>query len=152
MVASDAADAHSHVHLTKQAATVHRAEAAYSPPSASIVVDGNTGEVLHAFNADGPRHPASLTKIMTLYLLFERLESGAIKLDTPLILSAHAAAQAPSKLGIKAGQAIPVDQAIKAVVAKSANDIAVAIAENLAGDEKEFAKLMTLKARALGMN
>ena len=76
MVASDAADAHSHVHLTKQAATVHRAEATYSPPSASIVVDGNTGEVLHAFNADGLRHPASLTKIMTLYLLFERLESG----------------------------------------------------------------------------
>ena len=104
MVASDAADAHSHVHLTKQAATVHRAEAAYSPPSASIVVDGNTGEVLHAFNADGLRHPASLTKIMTLYLLFERLESGAIKLDTPLILSAHATAQAPSKLGIKLGK------------------------------------------------
>ena len=152
MVASDAADAHSRVHLTKQAATVHRAEAAYSPPSASIVVDGNTGEVLHAFNADGLRHPASLTKIMTLYLLFERLESGAIKLDTPLILSAHATVQAPSKLGIKAGQAIPVDQAIKAVVTKSANDIAVAIAENLAGDEEEFAKLMTLKARALGMN
>jgi D-alanyl-D-alanine carboxypeptidase len=152
MVASDAADAYSHVHLTKQAATVHRAEAAYSPPSASIIVDGNTGEVLHSFNADELRHPASLTKIMTLYFLFERLESGAIKLDTPLILSAHAAAQAPSKLGIKAGQAIPVDQAIKAVVTKSANDIAVAIAENLAGDEKEFAKLMTLKARALGMN
>src|SRR5258705_11479273 len=73
-------------------------------------------------------------------------------LDPPLMLSAHAAAQAPSNLGIKAGQPIPVDQAIKAVVTKSANDIAVAIAENLAGDEKEFAKLMTLKARALGMN
>jgi len=152
MVASDAADARGHVHLTKRAAAVHRAAAAYSPPSASIIVDGNTGEVLHAFNADGLRHPASLTKIMTLYLLFERLESGAIKLDTPLMLSAHAAAQAPSKLGIKAGQAIPVDQAIKAVVTKSANDIAVAIAENLAGDEKEFAKLMTLKARVLGMS
>jgi D-alanyl-D-alanine carboxypeptidase len=152
MVASDAADAHSHVYLTRQAANVHRAEAAYSPPSASIIVDGNTGAVLRASNADGICHPASLTKIMTLYLLFERLESGAIKLDTPLILSAHAAAQAPSKLGIKAGQVIPVDQAIKAVVTKSANDIAVAIAENLAGDEKEFANLMTLKARALGMD
>jgi D-alanyl-D-alanine carboxypeptidase len=152
MVASDAADARGHLHLTKKAAAVHRAEAAYSPPSASIIVDGNTGEVLHAFNADGLSHPASLTKIITLYLLFERLESGAIKLDTPLMLSAHAAAQAPSKLGIKAGQAMPVDQAIKAVVTKSANDIAVAIAENLAGDEKEFAKLMTLKARALGMS
>jgi D-alanyl-D-alanine carboxypeptidase len=152
MVSSDAADARGHVHVTKPAAAVHRAEAPYSPPSASIIVDGNTGEVLHAFSADGLRHPASLTKIMTLYLLFERLESGAIKLDTPLMLSAHAAAQAPSKLGIKAGQAIPVDQAIKAVVTKSANDVAVAMAENLAGDEKEFAKLMTLKARALGMN
>jgi D-alanyl-D-alanine carboxypeptidase len=152
MVASDAADARGHLHLTKKAAAARRAEAAYSPPSASIIVDGNTGEVLHAFDADGLRHPASLTKIMTLYLLFERLESGAIKLDTPLMLSAHAAAQAPSKLGIKAGQAMPVDQAIKAVVTKSANDIAVAIAENLAGDEKEFAKLMTLKAHALGMS
>ena len=152
MVASDAADARGHVHLTKRAAAVHGGEAAYSPPSASIIVDGNTGEVLHAFDADGLRHPASLTKIMTLYLLFERVESGAIKLNTPFMLSAHAAAQAPSKLGIKAGQAMPVDQAIKAVVTKSANDIAVAIAENLAGDEKEFAKLMTLKARALGMN
>jgi D-alanyl-D-alanine carboxypeptidase len=141
MVASDAADARGHLHLTKKAAAVHRTEAAYSPPSASIIVDGNTSEVLHAFDADGLRHPASLTKIMTLYLLFERLESGAIKLDTPLMLSAHAAAQAPSKLGIKAGKAIPVDQAIKAVVTKSANDIAVAIAENLAGDVKEFAKL-----------
>jgi D-alanyl-D-alanine carboxypeptidase len=151
-MASDAADARGYVHVTKPAAAVHRAAAPYSPPYASIIVDGNTGEVLQAFNADGLRHPASLTKIMTLYLLFECLESGAIKLDTPLMMSAHAAAQAPSKLGIKAGQAILVDQAIKAVVTKSANDVAVAIAENLAGDEKEFAKLMTLKARALGMN
>jgi len=151
-MASNAANARGYVHVTKPAAAVHRAAAPYSPPSASIIVDGNTGEVLQAFNADGLRHPASLTKIMTLYLLFERLESGAIKLDTPLMMSAHAAAQAPSKLGIKSGQAIPVDQAIKAVITKSANDVAVAIAENLAGDEKEFAKLMSLKARALGMN
>lgn len=151
MLASDAAYARGHRHPTKQVAAVHRAET-YSPPSASIIVDGNTGEVLHSFNADTLCHPASLTKIMTLYLLFERLESGGIKLDTPLILSERAAAQAPSKLGIKAGQAIAVEDAIKAVVTKSANDIAVAIGENLAGDEKEFAKLMTQKAHALGMS
>jgi D-alanyl-D-alanine carboxypeptidase len=105
MVASDAADARSHAHVT--ATAVRRDAAAYAPPSASIIVDGNTGEVLQAFNADGLCHPASLTKIMTLYLLLERLESGAINLDTTLVLSAHAAAQAPSKLGIEAGQAIP---------------------------------------------
>jgi D-alanyl-D-alanine carboxypeptidase len=93
-----------------------------------------------------------LTKIMTLYLLFERLDAGTIRLDTPLKVSVHATEQAPSKLGVKAGQAIAVDDAIKAVVTRSANDIAVAIAENLAGDEDEFAKLMTQKAHALGMS
>jgi D-alanyl-D-alanine carboxypeptidase len=130
---------------------VHHA-AAYSPPSASIVVDGNTGEVLQASNADGLRHPASLTKIMTLYVLFERLEAGKIRLDSSLKISEHATSQAPTKLGIKAGQTITVEDAIKAVVTRSANDIAVAIAENLAGDEDAFAKLMTQKARALGMS
>jgi D-alanyl-D-alanine carboxypeptidase len=123
----------------------------YSPPSSSIVVDGNSGAVLHAANADAARHPASLTKIMTLYLLFERLEAGKVKLDTPLKISAHAAEQAPTKLGVKPGQTLAVEDAIKAVVTKSANDAAVAIAENLGGDEDEFAKMMTAKAHALGM-
>jgi D-alanyl-D-alanine carboxypeptidase len=124
----------------------------YSPPTSAIVVDGNTGAVLHASNADASRHPASLTKIMTLYLLFERLEAGKIKLDTQLKVSEHAAEQAPTKLGLKPGQTIAVEDAIKAVVTKSANDAAVAIAENLGGDEDGFAKLMTDKAHALGMS
>jgi D-alanyl-D-alanine carboxypeptidase len=123
----------------------------YAPPTSSIVVDGNTGEVLHASNADAIRHPASLTKIMTLYLLFERLEAGKFKLDTQLKVSEHAADQAPTKLGLKPGATIAVEDAIKAVVTKSANDAAVAIAENLGGDEESFAKLMTEKAHALGM-
>ncbi len=131
----------------------HHARAeAYTPPSSAIVVDGNTGAVLHASNADALRHPASLTKIMTLYLLFERLEAGKIKLDTPLKISAHAAEQAPTKLGVKPGQTLAVEDAIKAMVTKSANDAAVAVAENLGGDEDEFAKMMTAKAHALGMS
>lgn len=142
-----------HRHYTHVAHHAARAETeSYAPPFASIVVDGNTGDVLHASNADAPRHPASLTKIMTLYLLFDRLEAGKIRLDTPLKVSEHAAEQAPTKLGLKPGQTIAVEDAIKAVVTKSANDAAVAIAENLGGDEDEFAKLMTQKARALGMS
>jgi D-alanyl-D-alanine carboxypeptidase len=140
--------------LIREAARAHHSADAesYSPLFASIVVDGNGGEVLHATNADAPRHPASLTKIMTLYLLFERLDASRIRLDTRLKVSEHAARQAPTKLGLRPGQTIAVDDAIKAVVTKSANDAAVTIAENLAGDEGEFAKLMTQKARALGMN
>ena len=138
---------------TTPARVHHRSHAeSYSPPSASIVVDGNTGEVLQDSNPDALRHPASLTKIMTLYLLFERLESGRIKLDTPLKVSEHASEQAPTKLGLKPGQTIAVEDAIKAVVTRSANDVAVVIAENLGGDEDGFAKLMTQKAHALGMS
>ena len=130
----------------------HARAQVYAPPTASIVVDGNTGAVLHASNAEALRHPASLTKIMTLYLLFERLDAGKIKLETPLKISEHAAEQAPTKLDLKPGQTLPVEDAIKAVVTKSANDAAVAIAENLGGDEEGFAKLMTEKAHALGMS
>ena len=123
----------------------------YSPPTASIVVDGNSGTALQASNPDAPRHPASLTKIMTLYLLFERLEAGKFKLDSMLTVSEHTSEQAPTKLGLKPGQTIAVEDAIKAIVTKSANDAAVAVAENLGGDEGRFAKLMTQKARDLGM-
>jgi len=123
----------------------------YNPPYASIVVDANSGKVMEAVNADSPRYPASLTKIMTLYLLFERLEAGKIKLSTEMPISAHAAAQAPSKLGLKPGQSIDVATAIRAIVTKSANDVAVCVAEAIAGDEITFAKQMTAKARALGM-
>ncbi len=156
---SDLADARYHryyVHYVRHAAApraYHRLHAeGYAPPTSSIVVDGNTGEVLHSSNADATRHPASLTKIMTLYLLFERLESGKIRLDTQLKVSEHAAEQAPTKLGLKPGATIAVEDAIKAVVTKSANDAAVTIAENLGGSEDGFAKLMTDKAHALGMS
>jgi D-alanyl-D-alanine carboxypeptidase len=131
----------------------HKSQAAesYQPSYSSIVVDINSGEVMQASNADAPRHPASLTKIMTLYMLFERLEQGKIKLQTELPVSAHAAVQAPSKLGLKPGETIRVETAIRAIVTKSANDVAVIVAEALGGDEPSFAKLMSAKARALGM-
>ena len=157
-ITSDAADARHHrrfyVHYVRHVAHVHhrsRHAEEYAPPFSSLVIDGNSGEVLQASNADAMRHPASLTKIMTLYLLFEELDAGRIRLDTPLKISAHAAEQAPSKLGLTPGQTIAVEDAIKAVVTKSANDVAVAIAENLAGSEDEFARVMTQKAHALGM-
>ncbi|MEK1886719.1 MAG: D-alanyl-D-alanine carboxypeptidase family protein [Phyllobacterium sp.] len=118
---------------------------------ASVVVDGSTGVVLYSANADLPRVPASLTKMMTLYLTFEALQSGRISKSTMIPVSAHAASQAPSKLGIRPGQAIDVDTAIKAIVVKSANDVAVALAEYLGGSEDQFAALMTEKARRLGM-
>jgi D-alanyl-D-alanine carboxypeptidase len=130
----------------------HRPSAeSYQPSYSSIVVDANSGAVMQASNADSPRHPASLTKIMTLYLLFERLEQGKIRLTTDLPASARAASQAPSKLGLKPGETIRVETAIRAIVTKSANDVAVIVAEALGGDEPSFAKLMTAKARALGM-
>lgn len=123
-----------------------------SPKFASIIVDGNSGAVLQATSPDGIRHPASLTKIMTLYLLFERLESGKMKLDTEMPVSQHAADQDPTKLNLRAGQTIRVEDAIKGLVTRSANDAAVVIAEAIAGDEDDFAQMMTRKARSLGMS
>src|SRR3954468_1025539 len=123
----------------------------YSPAFASIIVDANSGATLSANNPDALRHPASLTKIMTLYLLFERLDAGKIKLDSEMDVSEHASEQAPTKLGLRPGQSIRVEDAIKGLVTRSANDAAVVIAEAIAGDEDDFAKLMTRKARALGM-
>lgn len=137
----------------------HRARAEYGGGEvvgdhrgfAAIVVDGNSGRTLFSRNEHELRHPASVTKVMTLYLLFEQLEKGRLRLNSPLMISAHAAAQAPSKLGLDPGETIDVENAIKAVVTKSANDIAVAIAENIGGDEETFARMMTRKAHALGM-
>ncbi len=123
----------------------------YRPPYAAIVVDDKSGFVLHEVSADEPRRPASLTKIMTLYLLFEQLEDGQLKLDTPLPISTRASVQNPTKLGLKPNQTITVEDAIKGLVTKSANDAAVVVAEAIGGSEAEFAKLMTLKAKALGM-
>jgi D-alanyl-D-alanine carboxypeptidase len=131
----------------------HQPEAreSYNPAFSSIIVDGNSGATLSANNPDASRHPASLTKIMTLYLLFERLDAGKMKLDTDMEVSAHASEQAPTKLGLRPGQTIRVEDAIKGLVTRSANDAAVVIAEAIAGDEGDFAKQMTRKARALGM-
>ncbi|TMJ04260.1 MAG: peptidase M15 [Alphaproteobacteria bacterium] len=130
----------------------HARAAAYNPPYAAIVVDANSGRVLHETNPDSLRHPASLTKIMTLYLLFEQVEAGKLRLDSRLEVSEHAAGQAPSKLGLVPGQTIAVDDAIRALVTKSANDAAVVVAEAIGGDEDSFARMMTRKARALGMS
>jgi D-alanyl-D-alanine carboxypeptidase len=129
----------------------HEARSSYSPSFASIIVDGNSGAVLQSTNPDASRHPASLTKIMTLYLLFERLEAGKMTLETQMDVSEFASEQAPTKLGLKPGQTLKVEDAIKGLVTRSANDAAVVIAEAIAGDEREFAKQMTRKARALGM-
>jgi D-alanyl-D-alanine carboxypeptidase len=124
----------------------------YSPLSASIVVDAKTGKVLQGDNIDEPRIPASITKVMSLYLLFEQLDRGRIRLDTPLTVSAYAASQPPTKLGLRPGATIEVDDAIKAMVTLSANDVSVVVAENIAGSEDAFAQMMTRKARELGMS
>ena len=119
---------------------------------ASIVIDAETGEVLRSRNADIRRYPASLTKMMTLYLLFEAIDEGRLSLTSKLKVSKRAGGQPASKLGLRAGSAIRVEDAIKALAVKSANDIAVVVAEALGGTEVEFAKKMTAKARALGMS
>ncbi len=123
------------------------AEARY----AAIVVEFESGEVLHETNADTRNHPASLTKMMTLYMLFEALRDGRVKPDQALKVSRRAAGMPNSKLGLKQGETISVDDAILALVTKSANDVAVVIAESLAESEIEFAQKMTAKAKALGM-
>jgi D-alanyl-D-alanine carboxypeptidase len=150
---NDCADArrYRHRHSAHQVRRHHEARESYSPAFSSIIVDGNSGAALSANNPDASRHPASLTKIMTLYLLFERLDAGKLKLDSEMQVSAHASEQAPTKLGLRPGQTIRVEDAIKGLVTRSANDAAVVIAETIAGDEDDFAKLMTRKARALGM-
>lgn len=118
---------------------------------AGIVWDITSGKVLYSDAADERRYPASLTKMMTLFVLFEDLERGRVTLKTPLKVSPHAAAQVPTKLGLRAGETIPVEVAIKALVTRSANDAAVVIAENLAGSEPAFAERMTRTAHDLGM-
>lgn len=118
---------------------------------ASIVVDARTGQVLSAANADETRHPASLTKMMTLYMLFEAMRDGRMTLGTPIRVSAEAASRPPSKLGVPAGGTISTETAILALITRSANDIASAVGENLAGDEDAFARVMTQRARSLGM-
>src|SRR5512139_427189 len=149
---SDAAEARRYRHR-HHAHRVHRdTTPSYSPQFASIIIDGNSGATLQATSPDALRHPASLTKIMTLYLLFERLEAGKMKLDSEMSVSEHASEQAPTKLGLRPGQSLRVEDAIKGLVTRSANDAAVVIAEAIGGDEDDFAQMMTRKARALGMS
>jgi D-alanyl-D-alanine carboxypeptidase (penicillin-binding protein 5/6) len=121
------------------------------PRYAAIVVDANTGEVLYDRRADELRHPASITKIMTLYLTFEALATGRLSLGERITVSQHAYSQSPSKTKLLPGQSLTVDEAIRVTAVHSANDIAVALAERLGGSESHFAELMTLRAQELGM-
>lgn len=128
-----------------------RAQSGENTRYAAIVVDATTGEVLFARHADSRRYPASITKVMTLYLAFEALERGQVRLDDVITVSPLAASQPPSKLGLAAGQTIRLDDAMRATAVRSANDMAVVIAEHIAGSEARFASMMTLKAQELGM-
>ena len=118
---------------------------------AALILDGVSGKILYARNEAAERHPASLTKMMTLYMLFEALKAGKITMQTPMPVSSHAAQQKPTKLSLRPGETITVDTAIRAIVIRSANDVAVVIAEALGGTELHFAEMMTEKARAIGM-
>jgi D-alanyl-D-alanine carboxypeptidase len=118
----------------------------------SIVVDAASGSILEQVNPDAPRHPASLAKLMTLYMTFEALRDRRITLDTPVPVSPHAASMEPTKLGLLPGMHLTVEQAILGLVTKSANDAASALGELLGGSEDRFAEMMTLRARALGMS
>ncbi|MCX5493480.1 D-alanyl-D-alanine carboxypeptidase [Kaistia dalseonensis] len=125
---------------------------ANAAPQSAIVVDAKTGKVLYAKDPDGPRHPASLTKMMTLYLLFGALDSGKLSMSSQLKVSTFAARQSPTKLGLKPGSTVTVRDAMLGLITRSANDAAVVIAENLDGTEAAFARRMTSTARSLGMS
>lgn len=126
-------------------------QAQANPRYAAIVIDANSGEVLHSAHANAPRYPASLTKMMTLYLLFDAMEQGLMTLDTAMPVSAHAASMPQTNISLKQGDRLRVRDAIPALVVRSANDAAVVIAEALGGTESEFAVMMTNKAKALNM-
>lgn len=121
------------------------------PKYSAIVIEADKGHVLHNEDADGIRYPASLTKMMTLYLIFEALQNKKITLNTKIKFSRRACRQEPSRLGLRMGQTITIEQAILGLVTKSANDVAVAVAEHLGGNEPAFARRMTQKATRLGM-
>ncbi len=122
------------------------------PQQATVVIDADTGNVLHASNADARHYPASLTKMMTLYLTFEALEAGRLRLDQRLAVSSHAASQEPTKLGLEIGDTLTVRDAVLALIVKSANDVAVVVGESLGGSEERFAAMMTARAREIGMS
>ncbi len=124
---------------------------ALAAPYADFVIDARTGQVLHQDNADTRLHPASLTKMMTLYVAFEAIENGEISLDSRVTISKHAASQPPSKLGLRPGQTIALRYLIRAAAIKSANDAATAIGEAIEGSEPAFARRMNRTAKAMGM-
>ncbi|WOI57548.1 D-alanyl-D-alanine carboxypeptidase family protein [Palleronia sp. LCG004] len=124
---------------------------ANAAPYAAMVIDARSGEVLHSRNADTPLHPASLTKMMTLYVVFDAVRRGEIGLDTPVKISKHAASEPPSKLGLRSGQTIALRYLIRAAAVKSANDAATALGEAIEGSEAAFARRMTQTAKAMGM-
>ena len=132
-------------------AAVAAPDAAEAAKSAAIVIDANTGKTLYSSDADSPRYPASLTKMMTLYMVFEAMNAGRISKNTPVTFSRYAASRPPTKLGVKAGGAVTVETAILSLVTRSANDSAAALGEMLGGSEENFARMMTAKARKLGM-
>lgn len=138
--------------FTAFAATSAYAQSKTNGRYASIIVDADSLDVIHARQVDELRYPASLTKVMTLYLTFDAINSGQLRLDEKVKISRYAAKVEPVKLGLRAGQTITVDQLIRAVSVRSANDAAIVLAERLAGSETAFASQMTAKARSLGMS
>jgi D-alanyl-D-alanine carboxypeptidase len=149
-ITADTADA---ARKRKKAKRNHRpaVEQPYVEKFAAIVIEANTGRVLYERMSAETRYPASLTKMMTLYLLFEQVQKGNLTLSTPMTTSTYAASQDPTKLGLSPGEQITVEDAIKALVVRSANDVAVITAEHLGGSEWAFATRMTQKAREMGM-
>lgn len=141
---------HRHTHAARH--RPHGAPVASNARYADLVIDARTGRILHATHADQLRHPASLTKMMTLYVTFQALEAGRLQADQYLPVSANAAEQSPSKLGLRPGQSIRVSDAILGLITESANDAAVVLAEALGGSEERFGAMMTKQARALGMS
>ena len=121
------------------------------PKYAAILLNASTGEVMYARQADALRYPASITKVLTLYLAFDQIAHGGARMTDAIVISKHAARQAPSKLGLRVGSTISLKDAIDIIATKSANDIAVAVAEHISGSEKAFAEKMTATARRLGM-
>jgi D-alanyl-D-alanine carboxypeptidase len=138
--------------LTSLVLALALAPAAARGEIATLMMDAKSGQVLHSHRGEVLIPPASLTKMMTLYLAFEALDQGRMKLDTPVTISWHAASQVPTKMYFKAGEQIPVDTLIQSMVVRSANDGAAAMAEHLGGSESAFAQMMTDKARELGMS
>lgn len=143
--------AEARTHKSKAAKANAKKASSYKIGTGAIVIDEKTGEVLYARNADKKLYPASMTKVMTLYLTFQALDDGTLSLDTKLPVSRYAATRAPSKLGLTAGSSISVEDAVLGLVTRSANDAATVLAEAIGGTEGDFGYLMTAKARELGM-